>query len=573
MTTATVPSNRSPRIKPDSVLIAAIEFARGAALEEAEHAQDVGEHVGATMLGDRFAMHKFECTMRGYVGWHWSVTIARAPRARVATICEVALLPSEHSILAPEWLPWSERLQPGDIGPGDVLPFRENDPRLVPGYVATGNEDEDRVAIEELALARARILSETGRDEAAKRWYEGSQGPRSAGSLQSAASCGSCGFLVKLQGSLGQVFGVCSNAWSDDDGKVVALGHGCGAHSETDVAHRASEWPDDHPIIDELSIEQVAQGELESLAPASDADRAGDVEKRAQRIALAAQVAEAAKSAHAAKSERDSSADSEPTALQSADTHSGKEQGSGNGASQKSGRRGSRRSDRGSRDRDHSASDNEQSSGPENTGHASNHGSTADSEAQEGRAVLDVIAELRTKSREQAREERNEQRAEKAARQDVSKTLDSIAASIGEKPAIAAVEGAANGATPSEQPEVSSSANTDGSAIGQSRPKRSRRSTRSAGNAGGAASAAPSSSGATPTVEGSAPAAGKPLTLSDIALPPAKGERSEQEKAASKRSEAPATDKQGGVDKQQALFDLDKLAQSLPQREAPGSKN
>ncbi len=278
MSIAPAKSPRTTRIKPDAVLAGAVDLAESAAIEDAEHPSHVGEHLGVVMVAERLAAHTFACTMRGYVGWQWTVTLARVPRGRTATVCEVHLLPTTEAILAPEWLPWSQRLQPGDIGPGDVLPFKEDDPRLVEGYKPTGNEEEDQVAIEELALARARILSETGRDEAAKRWYEGAQGPRSQGSLQSAASCGSCGFLVPLQGALGQVFGVCANAWSPDDGKVVALGHGCGGHSETDVAHRASEWPDNNPIIDETSVESVTIEQLAALPPLENPTVAGNTE-------------------------------------------------------------------------------------------------------------------------------------------------------------------------------------------------------------------------------------------------------------------------------------------------------
>ncbi|ACV09684.1 DUF3027 domain-containing protein [Jonesia denitrificans] len=252
------PAPRKPRApRQDAILAQSVELARDAAVHAADHPDDVGDFAGLVMEGERLAALQFAATMRGYVGWNWTVVLARAPRARTATVCEVTLLPGEGALLPPAWLPWADRLQPGDIGPGDVLPFVEGDPRLTPGYTPTGNEDEDRVAIEELALARARVLSEDGRAQAAERWYRGEQGPRSAGSLQSAAGCGSCGFLIPLQGTLGQVFGVCANEWSPDDGRVVALGHGCGAHSETDVPHRVSEWPANAPLIDEESIEQV----------------------------------------------------------------------------------------------------------------------------------------------------------------------------------------------------------------------------------------------------------------------------------------------------------------------------
>jgi hypothetical protein len=195
--------------------------------------------------------------MKGYRGWVWTVTLSRVPRARKATVCEAVLLPGDDAVLAPAWLPWEERLRPGDLGPGDVLPFKADDPRLEPGWTPTGDPELDDVAIGELALARNRVLSPLGISEAAERWYRGKQGPTSAGSVASAQSCMTCGFLVPLQGSLGTVFGVCVNEWSPDDGKVVALEHGCGAHSETDVEDRPSEWPD-VPVASDLVLVPTA---------------------------------------------------------------------------------------------------------------------------------------------------------------------------------------------------------------------------------------------------------------------------------------------------------------------------
>ena len=68
---------------------------------------------------------------------------------------------------------------------------------------------------------------------AAERWWDGDQGPDSARARQAPGRCGDCGFLTPLAGSLGVLFGVCANAVAPDDGRVVAIAHGCGAHSET----------------------------------------------------------------------------------------------------------------------------------------------------------------------------------------------------------------------------------------------------------------------------------------------------------------------------------------------------
>lgn len=255
----------------DAVLGAAVDLAREFAVELAEHPSDVGEYLGAVVEGERLVSHRFACAATGYHGWQWTVTVARMPRGRVATVCEAVLLPGDGAILAPEWLPWSERLRPGDIGPGDVVPFRADDPRLEPGWTPTGDDELDSVAIEELALARARILSRDGRDAAATRWYTGSQGPTSAGALAAADACMSCGFLVPLQGALGTVFGVCANEWSPDDGRVVSLDHGCGAHSETDAEPHASDWPEPSAAIDDLDIELVSLGGPAKAVPTEEA--------------------------------------------------------------------------------------------------------------------------------------------------------------------------------------------------------------------------------------------------------------------------------------------------------------
>ena len=135
---------------PDAVCSAAVEVARDAVLALADPAT-VGEHLDVQAEGDRLVTHFFACTSRAYRGWRWAVTVARAPRARSATVCETVLMPGPDAVLAPAWVPWSNRVAPGDLGPGDVLPFRSDDPCLQPGY-ETGDGEADRLALWELGL-------------------------------------------------------------------------------------------------------------------------------------------------------------------------------------------------------------------------------------------------------------------------------------------------------------------------------------------------------------------------------------------------------------------------------------
>ena len=271
---------RTARPKLDAVAAAAVELAREALADVTEPGQ-VGEHLRVEASGERLVTHVFECTMPGYRGWSWVVVLTRASRAKAATVAETALLPGEDAILAPDWEPWSERLRPEDVGTEDLLPYREQDERLEQGYEATGDEDEDRVAQWELGLGRARVLSPEGRSEAAERWLAGEFGPRQIssrgrrGTVQ--ASCTSCGFLMKLSGSLRQEFGVCTNEWSPADGRVVHLDFGCGAHSETGQDDGEHEIPRaGNVIVDELDVEVVEGGGTEAQAEAAGSATAAD---------------------------------------------------------------------------------------------------------------------------------------------------------------------------------------------------------------------------------------------------------------------------------------------------------
>lgn len=241
--------------KPDPALGAAIDLARAAAEGIAEPGT-VGDHLGMEMNDERLATHYFACTATAYPGWRWAITVARAPRAKSATICETNLVPGDGALLSPPWLPYADRLAPGDLSAGDVLPYQEDDVNLEAGFEATGDEDVDQVALWELGLGRHRVLSAEGREAAAQRWYEGDHGPASEIAQKAPAPCSTCGYFLPMAGALRAFFGVCANAWSPSDGSVVSLDHGCGAHSEVDV-HKPEPQPLGEPIVDELAYDLV----------------------------------------------------------------------------------------------------------------------------------------------------------------------------------------------------------------------------------------------------------------------------------------------------------------------------
>jgi Protein of unknown function (DUF3027) len=245
---------------------------------------NVGDHVGVVADDERVVTHLFKSMDPAYAGWRWAVTVTRASRAKTVTVDEVVLLPGPDSLLAPDWVPWSERVRPGDLGVGDLMPAAGDDERLVPVTMLEGDDgvldwddsaqwDEGggvaqslglatvagaETAIDDPALAlggRSRVLSAIGRDTTAVRWYSSEHGPGTPLARAAPGPCVTCGFLAPLGGPLGRVFGVCANEYAPDDGRVVSLDHGCGAHSEA-VSTRPGGGAI-APVIDEVGYDLV----------------------------------------------------------------------------------------------------------------------------------------------------------------------------------------------------------------------------------------------------------------------------------------------------------------------------
>jgi hypothetical protein len=113
-----------------------VDVAR-AGLDDLAPAGSVGEHHGVEPESERAVIHYFASDLPGYRGWRWAVTVMRASRSKSVTIGESVLLPGDEALLPPSWAPWTERLRPGDLGVGDLLPTDEGDARLEPGWNAS----------------------------------------------------------------------------------------------------------------------------------------------------------------------------------------------------------------------------------------------------------------------------------------------------------------------------------------------------------------------------------------------------------------------------------------------------
>jgi hypothetical protein len=213
-----------------TVLTGSAGLAR-AAIVEGSGDDVVGEYLGVGYEDPNSATHRFQAHLPGYQGWQWAVVVASYPGSDHATVSEVVLVPGPESLLAPEWLPWDQRVRPGDLSPGDLLAPSSDDPRLVPGYLASGDPYVDEIAAE-IGLGRRQVMSAWGRAEAAQRWHDGDHGPRAQMAQSTKRVCRDCGFFLPLAGSLGVMFGVCGNELSAD-GHIVDIEYGCGAHSDT----------------------------------------------------------------------------------------------------------------------------------------------------------------------------------------------------------------------------------------------------------------------------------------------------------------------------------------------------
>ena len=308
------------------------ELAYEVAVETSERKNAVGDFVGKMDLGSNVTDFRFACTMLGYEGWQWSVTLYHDEDAGRWTVNESSLAPTEDSLLPPPWVPWKDRLRPTDLSVMDSIGTAEDDSRLEDGVKLDGAKENDESedgsqcakdsenssndannensensensadssdssdsksayntdnasaesnenletgeskedfedAVETFRLTRKRVMTAQAIAQTAKRWYAGQHGPKSLSTkIADGKACSSCGFMIPLAGSLGNMFGVCANMWSPDDGRVVALDHGCGEHSEIAPPEPSQLWVQSEPAYDDYHIEIVPQTPREERA-------------------------------------------------------------------------------------------------------------------------------------------------------------------------------------------------------------------------------------------------------------------------------------------------------------------
>lgn len=152
-----VPHKLRRTSKVDEILAAAKDVALQGVQEIAPaHAIGLVHHVRAEE--ERLSTHLFECTLPGYRGWFWFATLSRAPRSRVATICEVGLLPGDDALIAPDWVPWADRVRPEDLEENTAQENAESAETAEAeesAELAENKAEENESAVEETAEAES----------------------------------------------------------------------------------------------------------------------------------------------------------------------------------------------------------------------------------------------------------------------------------------------------------------------------------------------------------------------------------------------------------------------------------
>lgn len=80
-----------------------------AALAEVTDPTTVGMQLGSLDEGDGVTSVYFRADMLGYPGWRWTATIAHVDGSE-PTVLETELTPGDGALLAPDWVPWVDRM-------------------------------------------------------------------------------------------------------------------------------------------------------------------------------------------------------------------------------------------------------------------------------------------------------------------------------------------------------------------------------------------------------------------------------------------------------------------------------
>lgn len=116
----------------------AVESVARAALLDLTTAPTIGAVTARRVDDDGTITLDFAAAVSGYPGWHWSVTLAHLP-GEEPTVLESELLPGEGALLAPDWVPWAQRLEEYRAAQAAAIAAGEE----IVDDLALAGEDED----------------------------------------------------------------------------------------------------------------------------------------------------------------------------------------------------------------------------------------------------------------------------------------------------------------------------------------------------------------------------------------------------------------------------------------------
>lgn len=99
-------------IKPEKVVKAKFDvkaFAEVAA-KAAALPDELGLYKNHIEEGEGITTYFWESKKLGYGDWRWAVTVYQHDPATEPSLCEVVMVPGDDSLIAPNWVPWAERL-------------------------------------------------------------------------------------------------------------------------------------------------------------------------------------------------------------------------------------------------------------------------------------------------------------------------------------------------------------------------------------------------------------------------------------------------------------------------------
>lgn len=102
-------TKKAPAAEVAAVDDAALEALARSALGEITRPAHVGALRGIVVAED-VATVRFSTTQGGYPGWVWTVSIAVNP-GMAPSVLETELMPADGALVAPDWVPWADRLE------------------------------------------------------------------------------------------------------------------------------------------------------------------------------------------------------------------------------------------------------------------------------------------------------------------------------------------------------------------------------------------------------------------------------------------------------------------------------